>query len=145
LLHLLQETDTAARRRVADLVALAACVAAVLRWPRFLRICGTRDQVVRLAISHGQALIFFIGTRSTTCRLFATKRVVDVKRARSGTIRGKDDDVVERYLLDIKQRAIDVVGARLGRTVTLAAVTVGLDLTARRGGIGGFDAYGVNA
>jgi len=100
---------------------------------------------VRLAISHGQALIFFIGTRSTTCRLFATKRVVDVKRARSGAIRGKDDDVVERYLLDIKQRAIDVVGARLGRTVTLTAVTLGLDLAARRGGIGGFDAYGVNA
>ena len=70
---------------------------------------------------------------------------VDVKRARSGTVREEDDDVVERYLLDIKQRAIDVVGARLGRTVTLAAVTLGLDLAARRGGIGGFDAYGVNA
>ena len=79
------------------------------------------------------------------CRRLAAQRVVDVKRARSGTIRGEDDDIGERYLLDIKQRAIDVVGARLGRTVTLAAVTLGLDLAARRGGIGGFDAYGVNA
>ena len=57
----------------------------------------------------------------------------------------RNDDVVERYLLDIKQRVIDVVGARLGRTVALASVTLGLDLAARRGGVGGFDMYGVNA
>ena len=101
---------------------------------------------MRLAISHScQSLIFFISTCSTTCRRLAAQRVIDVQRARSGTIRGEDDNVVERYLLDIKQRAIDVVGARLGRTVTLTAVTLGLDKAARRGGVGGFDTYGVNA
>jgi hypothetical protein len=102
--------------------------------------------VVRLAISHsGQSLSFFVSTRSALCRRLAAQRVVDVKRAQSDTVRREHDDVVERNLFNIKQRAIDIVGARLGRTVTLAAVTLGLDLAARRGGIGGFDAYGVNA
>ena len=86
-----------------------------------------------------------MSTRSATCRRLATERVVDVQRARSDTVGGEDDDVIERYLLDVEQRAIDVVGARLGRTVALAAVAFGLDLAARSSGIGGFDAYGVNA
>jgi len=76
-------------------------------------------------------------------RLLAAQRVVGVKGAQSDTVGGEDDDVVERYLPDVQQRAIDVVGAGLGRTVAVAAVTLGLDLGARSGGIGGFDAYGV--
>ena len=76
-------------------------------------------------------------------RLFAAQGVVGVKRAQPDTVGGEDDDVVERYLPDVQQRAIDVVGAGLGRTVAVSAVTLGLDLIARIGGIGGFDAYGV--
>jgi hypothetical protein len=75
--------------------------------------------------------------------LFAAQRVVGVKRAQPDTVGGEDDDVVERYLPDVQQRAIDVVCAGLGRTMAVAAVTLGLDLVARSGGIGGFDAYGV--
>ena len=75
--------------------------------------------------------------------LFAAQRVVGVKRAQPDTVGGEHDDVVERYLPDVQQRAIDVVGAGLGRTVAVAAVRLGLDLGARSGGIGGFDAYGV--
>jgi hypothetical protein len=76
-------------------------------------------------------------------RLLAAQRVVGVKRAQPDTVGGEDDDVIERYLPDVQQRAIDVVGAGLGRTMAVAAVTLGLDLAARRGGIGSFDAYGV--
>ncbi len=76
-------------------------------------------------------------------RLLTAQRVVGVKRAQPDTVDGEDDDVVERYLPDVQQRAIYVVGAGLGRTVAVSAVTLGLDLTARSGGIGGFDAYGV--
>jgi len=79
------------------------------------------------------------------CWRLPAQRVVSVKRARSNTVRGEDNDVVERYLLDVQQRAIDVVSAPLGRTVALAAVAFGLDLAARSSGIGGFDAYGVSA
>ena len=86
-----------------------------------------------------------MGARSTTCRRLAAQRIVNVQRARPDTVGGENDDVVERYLLDVQQRAIDVVGARLGRTVALAAVAFGLDLAARSSGIGGFDAYGVTA
>jgi len=61
------------------------------------------------------------------------------------TVGGEDDDVIERNLLDIQQRAIDIVGAELGRTVASAGVALGLNLGARRGGIGGLDAHPVNA
>jgi hypothetical protein len=58
-----------------------------------------------------------------------------VQRARPGTVGGDDDDVIERNLFDVKQRAIDVVGAELRWAVAPAAVTLDLDLAARRGGI----------
>ena len=78
-------------------------------------------------------------------RRLAAQRVVNVQRARCDTVGGEDDDVVEGNLLDIQQRAIDIVGAELGRTVPLAPVALGLDLAPRRGEIGGFDANGVSA
>ena len=75
----------------------------------------------------------------------AAPRVGGVQGARSDTVRREDNDVVEHYLLDVQQRAIDVVSAPLGRTVALAIVAFGLDLAARSSVIGGFDAYGVTA
>ncbi len=81
---------------------------------------------------------FSSATRSTTCGGLAAQRVVTVQRAQPGTVGGENDDVVEHYLLHVQQRAVDVVGARLGGTVALAGVALGLDLAARRGGIGGF-------
>ena len=87
--------------------------------------------------------MFVISTRSGMCRRLAAQRVVSVKGAEPDAIGGDDGDVVEHYLLDVEQRAIHVVSAPLGRTVALAAVKLGLDQTARSGGIGGFDAYGV--
>jgi hypothetical protein len=144
LLHLLQQADAATRGEGADLVPLAASVAAILHRPPILNVFGSRDQIVCLTTSHGcRSRNFFISTCSAMSRLLAAQRVVGVKRAQPDTVGGEDDDVVERYLPDVQQRAIDVVGAGLGRTVAVAAVTLGLDLVARRGGIGGFDAYGV--
>ena len=72
------------------------------------------------------------------CRRLATQRVVGVEGAEPDAIGGDDGDVVEHYLLDVEQRAVHVVSAPLGRTMAFAAVKLGLDQTARSGGIGGF-------
>src|ERR1700694_2552390 len=79
------------------------------------------------------------------CRDLVTQLVVVVEGAGPNAIGGDDGDVVEHYLLDVEQRAVHVVSAPLGRTVALAAVELGLDQTARSGGIGGLHAYGVTS
>jgi len=102
LLHLLQQADAAARRGGADLVALAASVAAILHRPPILSVFGSRDQFVCLATSHGcGSRNLFISTRSAMSRLFAAQRVVGVKRAQPDTVGREDDYVVERYLPDV--------------------------------------------
>ena len=126
-MHLLEQEDTATRRGGADLVALAASVAAILHRPPILSVFVSRDQIVCLTTSHGcRSRNFFISTCSATSRLLAAQRVVGVERAQPDTVGAEDDDVVECYLPDVQQRAIDVVGTGLGRTVAVAAVTLGL-------------------
>jgi hypothetical protein len=74
------------------------------------------------------------------CRDLAAQRVVGVDGAEPDAIGGDDGDAVEHYLLHVEQRAVHVISAPLGGTMAFAAVKLGLDQTARSGGIGGFHA-----
>src|SRR5258708_36862414 len=82
LLHLLQQADAATRRGGADLVALAASVAAIPHRPPILSVFMSRDQLVCLATSHDcRSRNFCISTCSAMIMPLAEHRVVRSKRA----------------------------------------------------------------